>query len=82
MSAGCGSLIVFGCAPGTVASDGETGEQNGLFTKHLLKHLITLNEDIRMILADVTKGVMNESYSTAVLQQKYIYLNEQSQGKS
>ena len=34
-----GSLIAFACAPGTKADDGQKGQRNGLFTKHLLKHI-------------------------------------------
>ncbi|CAF1071090.1 unnamed protein product [Adineta steineri] len=61
-----GSLIVFACAPGTVADDGEAGETNGLFTKHLLKYIKTPNDDIRMILSDVTDGVIQESKSQQI----------------
>ncbi len=46
MSVGFGSLIVYACAPGTVASDGKKGEKNGLFTKHLLE-LLKLVECIK-----------------------------------
>ena len=87
MSARAGSLIAFACAPGATADDGKKGETNGLFTKHLLKHIITPNEDIRMILTDVTDGVMEESKSnqiphvTFTLRHKNICLYEQSPGK-
>ncbi|CAF4089199.1 unnamed protein product [Adineta steineri] len=80
MSPKAGSLIVFACAPGTVAYDGEAEETNGLFTKHLLKHIKTPNEDIRMVLADVTDGVIDESKSqqiphvTSILRRKNICL--------
>ncbi|CAF4994682.1 unnamed protein product, partial [Rotaria sp. Silwood1] len=74
-----GSLIAFACAPGTIAIDGR-GEENGLFTKHLLKHIKTPNEDIQMMLRDVTDGVIEESKSkqipfvSASLAKKNIYL--------
>ncbi|CAF4974478.1 unnamed protein product, partial [Rotaria sp. Silwood1] len=74
-----GSLIAFACAPGTIAIDGRE-EKNGLFTKHLLKHIFTPNEDIQMILRDVTKGVTQESKSkqipfvSASLSEREIYL--------
>ncbi|CAF4139831.1 unnamed protein product [Rotaria sp. Silwood2] len=55
-----GSLIGFACAPGCCATDGN-GQRNGLFTKYLLKYIATPNKDIRMILANVTKEVMEES---------------------
>ncbi|CAF3719483.1 unnamed protein product [Rotaria sp. Silwood1] len=73
------SLIAFACAPGTIAIDGR-GEENGLFTKHLLKHIKTPNEDIQMMLRDVTHGVIEESKSkqipflSASLAKKNIYL--------
>ncbi|CAF1058612.1 unnamed protein product [Adineta steineri] len=66
MPAKVGSLIAFACAPGTVADDGKAGETNGLFTKHLLKHIISPNDDIRMILSDVTNGVIQESKSKQI----------------
>ncbi|CAF3889685.1 unnamed protein product [Adineta steineri] len=66
MPAKVGSLIAFACAPGTVADDGKAGETNGLFTKHLLKHIISPDDDIRMILSDVTNGVIQESKSKQI----------------
>ncbi|CAF1394865.1 unnamed protein product, partial [Rotaria sordida] len=74
-----GSLIAFACAPGTIAIEGK-GQKNSLFTKHLLKHIKTPNEDIRMILSDVTDGVIEESKSQQIpflsvsLSKKNIYL--------
>ena len=86
MVANVGSLIAFACAPGTIAVDASE-QKNGLFTKYLLKHIPIPNEDIRMILSDVTDGVMNESnlkqcpYINAMLKQKYICLCEQLSGE-
>ncbi|CAF3753952.1 unnamed protein product [Rotaria sp. Silwood1] len=77
-----GTLIAFACAPGTIAIEGK-GERNGLFTKHLLKNIKTANEDIQMILRDVTNGVIQESESkqipfvTAALLKRDIYLYSQ-----
>ncbi len=34
-----GSMICFACAPKQVASDGSPSDRNGIFTKHLLKHI-------------------------------------------
>ena len=82
MTVNVGSLIAFACAPGTIAVDAHD-QRNGLFTKYLLKHIPTPNEDIRMILADVTDGVMHESnlcqcpYISAMLRQRNIFLYEQ-----
>ncbi|CAF3840318.1 unnamed protein product [Rotaria sp. Silwood1] len=86
MNAQAGSLIAFACAPGAIANEGE-GERNGLFTKYLLKHLPTPNEDIRMVLADITKEVMIKSntkqipFLIAALIQRNIYLCGQPQRK-
>ena len=57
-----GSLIAFDCASKTIATDGKR-QRNGLFTKHLLKHITALSADIRMILKDTTKGMEKESGS-------------------
>ena len=82
MTANVGSLIAFACAPGTIACDAHD-QRNGLFTKYLLKYIPIPNEDIRMILADVTDEVMHESNSrqspflSASLRQKNIFLCEQ-----
>jgi hypothetical protein len=87
MSAGVGSLMVFACAPGTIASDGEKGERNGLFTKHLLQHIDTQNQHILMMLMDVINGVTEESKSkqipffTGTLKSKNVYLYEQDSSK-
>ncbi len=82
-----GSLIAFSCAPGTKADDGKEGETNGLFTKYLLKHIRTPNEDILRVLTDVNNGVVEESQSiqipqfTSMLRHKNICLCEQAPGK-
>ena len=49
-----GSLIAFNCASGTIAIDGKR-QRNGVFTKHLLKHITVLSADIRMILKEEWK---------------------------
>ncbi|CAF2026395.1 unnamed protein product [Rotaria magnacalcarata] len=56
-----GSLIQFACAPGTLASDGVDNDKNGLFTKHLLKHIGTPNIDIEVMFRKVALGVYEES---------------------
>ncbi|CAF4006227.1 unnamed protein product, partial [Rotaria magnacalcarata] len=59
---GAGALIAFACAPGIPAIDIPAGSvpRNGLFTKYLLRHIKTPNEDIRMILSvmkEIFEGV-------------------------
>ena len=82
MAANVGSLIAFACAPGTMAVDAPD-QRNGLFTKYLLKYIPTPNEDIQLVLRDVTNGVMEESnldqipFLSASLRQKNICLCEQ-----
>ncbi|CAF2965342.1 unnamed protein product [Rotaria sp. Silwood2] len=86
MNAKAGALIAFACAPGTVADDGN-GQKNGLFTKHLLRQIVLPNQDIRMILADVTDGVMEESTSKQIpflsvtLRHRNICLCDQNSGE-
>jgi uncharacterized caspase-like protein len=86
MATNTGSLIAFACAPGTKADDGK-GHRNGLFTKHLLKHIETPNEDIHQTLVSVINGVTEESnrdqipHISSTLREKRIYLYEQSASK-
>ena len=80
------SLIAFACASGAIANDDDQEGHNGLFTKHLLKHIGSPNKDIRMILAAVTNGVKQESgtkqirYCYSVLTHENIYLCDQESG--
>ena len=53
-------LIGFSCAPGAQANDNEKA-QNGLYTKHLLKHIVNPEMHISMILCAVRKAVIEES---------------------
>ena len=53
-------LIGFACAPGALADDNEKA-QNGLYTKHLLKHIVNPEMYISMILCVVRKAVIEES---------------------
>ena len=62
MAANVGTLIAFACAPGTIAVDASE-QKNGLFTKYLLKHIPTPNEDILKVLTNVTHEVVKESKS-------------------
>ena len=56
-----GTLIQFASAPGTIEKNGLAGERNGLYTKHLLKHIKTPNKDLDSILETVSSGVYKES---------------------
>ncbi len=82
-----GSLIIYACAPGTVAYDGKENDTNGLFTKHLLKHIKTSNIGICKMVSNVTRGVSNESnkkqvpHISGVLADSDLCLYEQRSGK-
>jgi len=59
MDAPTGSLIVYSTAPGEVAADGS--ERNGIFTKHLIRHMTTPNLPIEQVLKRVRIDVANET---------------------
>lgn len=86
MAASVGSIIVFACAPGATAFEMKKGEKHGLFTKHLLKHIKTPNENIYTLIANVTDGVYDESkkkqvpHLTGALRYPDICLYEQESG--
>jgi hypothetical protein len=81
-----GSIIAFACDAETTAKE-DREQRNGLFTKHLLKHITTPNEDIDMILRNVQKGATQESNTDQIpfvyngLLEKNIYLCDQPQGE-
>ena len=52
------TFIAFATAPGNVAID---GDDNGLFTQHLLAHLDTPNLPIEQLFKQVRQGVMQDS---------------------
>ncbi|CAF3937117.1 unnamed protein product, partial [Rotaria sp. Silwood1] len=55
------TFVQFACAANKTASDGLETDQNGLFTKHLLKHIANSNEDIIQIFQGVAADVFLES---------------------
>ncbi|CAF3293856.1 unnamed protein product [Rotaria socialis] len=80
------SLIAFACASGTIVMDGQ-GQRNGLFTKHILEHTTTPNEDISLMLRDVRQKVVEASNLQQIpfvsdgLLKKNIFLYEQHRCK-
>ena len=54
------AIIGFACAPGKLAEDNPE-ERNGLYTKHLLKHIETQGQDIDILFRHVGLGVTKES---------------------
>jgi hypothetical protein len=59
MSAPPGTLIAYATAPGQVAREG-TG-RNGVFTKHLLRHMSTANQPVELTLKRVREGVLADT---------------------
>jgi len=59
MDAPKGSLVVYATAPGSVATDGTDG--NGIYTKHLLKHMKTPGLKVEEVLKNVRNDVMRET---------------------
>lgn len=55
-----GSFLAFGTSPGSTASDDPT-DGHGLFTKDLLKYLITSNQDIEDMFRTVREDVIRDS---------------------
>lgn len=80
-----GSLIAFACAPGCITCD-DSEQENSLFTKHLLRHIKTPNEDIHILLTRVNGEVIEESnacqipYFCSSLRKSPVCLFEQPQG--
>lgn len=59
MDAPKGSIIAYATAPGMVAADGEG--RNGVYTKHLLRHITTPGLTVEKVLKQVRVGVINET---------------------
>ncbi len=79
-----GTFIQFACDANKTASDGLETERNGLFTKHLLKHVSKPNTDISLIFREIAAGVYDESGTKkqrplsidGLMGGGHIYLNE------
>jgi hypothetical protein len=59
MDAPTGSLIAYSTAPGSIAADGE--ERNGIYTKHLIRHMQTPNLTVELLLKRVRIDVAAET---------------------
>jgi len=64
MDAPTGSLIAYSTAPGEVAADGIG--RNGIFTKHLMIHMSTLDLPIEQVLKRVRIDVSNETFGRQI----------------
>ncbi|CAF1116696.1 unnamed protein product [Didymodactylos carnosus] len=83
-----GSLIVYACKEGTTASDNQL-EENGLFTKYLLRYIVRSNETIHDILYDVMREVHEVSrgrqqpfYNGSLKEKVYLYTDNEYKGLS
>ena len=56
-----GMYIAFATSPGSVASDGNKNERNGLFTKHLIKNIKQSNLELDRVFKNTRIGVSDES---------------------
>ena len=61
-----GTLIAFACAPGQTTSDQSFDRSNGLFTKHLLKHITAPAVDIQVVLRRVANDVARETHNKQI----------------
>lgn len=89
MDTPAGTYIQFACAENQAAFDGAETERNSLFTKHLLKHIQSSNDDITTIFRRVRTGVIQESHGTqkplgidGLTHDGFIYLNDLTSVKS
>jgi hypothetical protein len=57
------SIIAFATSPNSIAQDNPT-EQNGIYTKHLLKHITTDNIKVEDIFKRTTKDVLTDTKHT------------------
>lgn len=56
-----GTLLAFSTAPGRFASDGNPNDRNGIYTKHLLRHLSSPGASIESIFKKVRIDVISET---------------------
>ena len=61
MEAPTGTMIALACGARKIAASLGSDSKNGLFTKHLLKHIDSPDTDIDIILQRVAKGVVEET---------------------
>ena len=59
-----GSILAYATAPGDVAADGS--DQNGLYTKYLLRHIVTPGLDINSVFIKTRNDVIQESHGKQV----------------
>jgi uncharacterized caspase-like protein len=66
MDAPVGTLVAFSTAPGSVASDGLKGGENGLYTSHLLQVLQRPGLKVEDVFKQVRAGVLRDSQNKQV----------------
>ena len=81
-----GSLIIYATSPGNVAADGSG--RNGVFTGALLKHIMTPDVDVEIMLKSVRADVMAETnnaqtpWSTSSLSESFYFTGFIAQERS
>jgi hypothetical protein len=74
------TLIVYSTAPGEVANDGDG--RNGMFTKHLLKHIATPGLSVEVMLKRVRNDVMADTseaqvpWDSSTLRERFAFVPE------
>ncbi|CAF2433505.1 unnamed protein product [Rotaria sp. Silwood2] len=78
-----GTYVHFACALNQNASDGFPTDRNGVFTKHLLKHITTPDQDLFLMFMKVNRDVYHETDGSqmptgwnGLMLNRHIYLNE------
>ena len=61
-----GTLIAYACAARKTAGDESSERTNGIFTKYLLKHIITPGLDIELVLRKVATDVADETNQSQI----------------
>lgn len=59
MDAPAGSIVAYSTASGSIAADGNG--RNGVYTKYLLKHMMTPGLDINSVFLQTRKDVIRET---------------------
>ena len=57
-----GTFVAFGTSPGSRASDGNSDDRNGLFTKYLLQHIGTAGFTLEQVFKAVREDVHQQSH--------------------
>lgn len=65
-------MIAFACAPGHTVSASSLNNRNSVFTWHLLQYIGKPNQDIGIVLRDVSLAMHDETKNSAIPQIPWI----------